>query len=203
MIVTTYVGFFMCTGFTFLFTGIIIGCCDRFNALNRRILMKFQPTSFEIRFCVELHQDLVRVIQKINLELTHPLILIFTYILIILTFNTFTTLKLFQQNFNENGFLIVMNATWSSMTSYLMIIVIHSSECARSEAQNFLEHGKQFLWVKKIYDDQLREDLKFVILSMNPKNLQLRTILFNLDWNLLLNVNLITFLMKKLIFNFS
>lgn len=189
MIVSTYLGFFSNIGFIFLFIGIVFGCRDRFNALNRRILLRLQPTSFEVRHCVELYQDLVKIIQKINRELAHPLILIFTSILITLTFNTFTSIKLYNKNLSGNRALIIINIFWTLKNSYMMIIVIQSSEGARNEAQKFLEHGRKILWEKKISDNQLSEDFKFFILSMNRENLQLKTIFFNIDWTLLLNVN--------------
>lgn len=186
--------YFFCVGFSFQFCGVAFACRDRFRALNELTRLRFRLTSFEVVSCVELHKKLTIIIQKINEDLMQPLILILGLLMMSITLNVYQLVRLSMITTGTETFMLIINFCWFFVYFYLLVIAIYASEITYKEGEKFIDWGKEALWSKNFLEGAMRTDFKFFLATFDKTRLKFQTIFFDVDWKLLLQVNLITLL---------
>lgn len=197
MIVCYVVSLTYSNAITCQFISAAISCRDRLKAINRRILIKNHQTSMEIRSCMNLYRKIFLIIDEINKILTLPLILIFTYLFVVITFEFYAAVRVFYKN-SDIRYLVGSNASlWSFIEICPIFTSIYVAESTIDEIENIKKIGYEILCTHRIFDPQTEKIFNYFLKSIERSKLQPKTIFFNLDWNLFFQVN---FLLNK-IFN--
>lgn len=180
------VAYFYFIGFTFQFSCAAIAVRDRFLMINEKLSRKNFLTYYEMQIYIELYQKLLRIIEHINDYLTHPLIPVFTVFLILETFMTYTVVRLLL-NAADQKFMIALNCMWSSIYFYLSGVAATSSERVFKEGLQFKNICYEVLCFKGASIESSRT-LKIFLTSITDSRLQLRTVFFDINWKLLLEM---------------
>lgn len=180
------VAYFYFIGFIFQFACAAIACRDRFLMINEKLSRKIFFTYYEMQAYIELYQKLLKIMEHINEYLAPPLIPVFTMFLVLETFMTYTVVRLLLHSGNQH-FMIAMNLMWSSIYYYLSMIAMHSSESAYKEGFRFKNICYEILCFKGASIESTRT-LKMFLASITHSRLQLRTIFFDINWMLLLEM---------------
>lgn len=195
LIVTTSIStaYIYAIGFTFQFAYATLACRDRFHAINEHLMRKKSLCSTEVHACMELSRMLLLILDHINEFLAFPLIPTFTFFLISETFMAYTVIRLFLKTAEYKVFMIIVHCIWSFIFIYLMMFAAHAAESVLREGRKFKDTLYEALIAKKIPQES-NGKLELFLSSITDVKLQLRTTLFDINWKLVVQVNLMNFL---------
>lgn len=172
----------------FQFISAAIACRDRLRAINQRILTKKNQSSSEIRSCVNLYRKIFLIIREINKTLTWPLIIIFAFLFVTITFEFYAVVRFFYKNSDMKYYVCISASSWSLVEIYPIFISVYVAESTLDEVENVKKIGYEILCAQRIFDPQTEKVFDYFLRSMERSKLQLKTIFFDLDWKLFLQV---------------
>lgn len=186
--VSTVLALLFFIGYMFEFAVLAIACHDRFKAINKKILSRRFLTRYDVAEFVEHHKKLLRIIEKIDEHLSPALIPIYFCLLFTATFMAYTEVRLILKTILLKTYLIINNFVWTFIYFNLMMVPCYAAEALRTEERKFKEICCDFLVANKFSDHDARRSLKIFVNLIDNSKAQLRTIFFNIDWNLLFQV---------------
>lgn len=189
MSVSLFLAYFYSIGYTAQFSMMAAACCDRFKALNQHVARKKFLTSYDVLELNEIHRKLLKIIKMINETISPILIPIFFSLFFTLTFNAYTEIRLLLRAVELKAFLLINNLMWTLIYFYLMTVVCYAAEALKSEGKKFKEICYGFLLSQNVSDRATKATLKVLLNSMDDSKLELKTIFFNIDWKLLMQVS--------------
>lgn len=184
--------YFYSIGIIFQFVCPVIACRDRMRTISSRISLKFRLNSYEIQNYVQLYRRLMKIVEDINKHLTMPLIPIFTYFFVTITFEFYSVVRLIFKNSDFKLFLGVFSTLWSLLYLLPFLIVIYAADSAMIEIDKIKDVGFDALCCQKIFDAHSEIIFNFFLSSIDRSRLQFQTIFFHLDWHLFFKVSLAT-----------
>jgi hypothetical protein len=180
--------YFYLIGYTYEFGALAIACRDRLKTINQKLLSKRFLTRYDVTDIIEFNRKILKIIAKIDKYVTPFLIPVFFCLLFIGTFMAYTEVRLILKTANHKNFLIMNNFFWVIIYFYMMAVMCFAAEALKAEAKKFKEICYEFLVSNKFSDIEARKALKTFINSIDDSRMQLRTIFFNIDWNLFFQV---------------
>lgn len=172
----------------FQFTSAAISCRDRINAINGRIIIKSHQSSLEIRLCVELYRKIFLIIREVNMHLTMPLIPIFTFLFVAITFEFYAVVRAMYKNSEIKTFIAINASFWSFIELYPMIVTIYVAESTIESVEIIKKIGYEILCTQRIFDPQTEKIFDYFLKSIDKSKLRLKTMFYNLDWKLFFQV---------------
>lgn len=181
--------YFYSIGIIFQFVCPVIACRDRMRNISSRISLKFRLNSYEVQNYVQLYRRLMKIIDEINKHLTMPLIPIFTFLFITITFELYSVVRLIFKNSDFKLFFGTFSTLWSLLFLLPFLIVIYAADSAMIEIDKIKDVGFDALCCQKVFDAHSEITFNFFLSSIDRSRLQFQTIFFHLDWQLLFKVS--------------
>lgn len=184
--------YFYLIGIIFQFVSPVIACRDRMRNISSQISSKFRLNSFEIQNHVQLYRRLLKIVDDINKHLTMPLLPIFTFSFITITFEFYSVVRLIFKESDFKLFFGVNSTVWSLLFLIPFLIVIYAAEGAMVEIDKIKDVAFDALCCHKIFDARSEATFNVFLSSIDRPRLQFQTIFFNLDWHLFFKVSFAT-----------
>lgn len=178
--------FFITFSFQFAFAAVAVK--DRLKILNLKMNSLKNIDENTTNLMIELYQKLFDQMDLINSSFTFQLILMFGYILPSTMFSSYNILRLLSRDSDLKCVLMFTNSIWISAHTFILTVPVYAGHTTTEIAEKVPQIVCRLIQNRSTQNDQIRSNLKMFLRAANCRQINLRTVFFKLNWELIFKV---------------